>query len=120
MTKYLINYAAKGTNCAQNHLNRGYFNFSKDMIDLISQNKEEILKQRVSLDDVTIGKYFYNKNIPLYDGATRTDIGDLPSTRERIMDLKCLLRHEYHYHMRHNLRGMNYLHSLYLDNKYCN
>lgn len=29
MTKYLINYAAKGTNCAQNHLNRGYFNAQK-------------------------------------------------------------------------------------------
>jgi hypothetical protein len=96
----------------------GFF-FSKDLINLISKNKEEILEQRVSLDDVTIGNYFYNKKIPLHGGASRTDIGDLPSTREQIMDLKCLLRHEYHYHMRHNLRGMNYLHSLYLDNKYC-
>lgn len=96
----------------------GFF-FSKDLIDLIARNEKEILNQRVSLDDVTIGNYFYNKNIKIYNGATRTDVGDLPTTREQIMDIKCLKSNEYHYHMRHNLRGMHHLHDLFLNDKYC-
>ena len=96
----------------------GFF-FSKDLIHFIAKNEKQILNERISLDDVTIGKYFYNNGISIYTGATRTDVGDLPSTREQIFDVTCLNSSEYHYHMRHNLRGMEHLHNLYLNNKYC-
>ena len=96
----------------------GFF-FSNDLLKIISKNKQDILNKRISLDDVTIGKYFHSIGIPIYSGATRTDVGDLPSTREQILDIECLNRNEYHYHMRHNLRGMQHLHELFLENKYC-
>lgn len=96
----------------------GFF-LSKDLVNFINNNYDNILHNIVSLDDVTIGNYFYKNNISIHDRATRTDIGDLPFNKEEVLNLYCLKKNEYHYHMRHNLRGMHHLHSLFINKKYC-
>ena len=119
MLKFLANKPKHNFYCGVS-TNYGDFKFasgsgffmSKDLTKIISDNVDDIINNVVGLDDSTIGKYFKMKNITIYKGATRTDIGDLPNTRDNILNMKALIPNEYHYHMRHNLRGMHHIHDI--------
>lgn len=99
----------------------GFF-FSNDLLKIIGDNLEKMIEEEVKLDDVTIGYHFKNFGIKIHPGAKRRDIGDLPDTKDDLVNLECLEKSDfshYHFHIRHNPLGMKKLHYLITKKIFC-
>lgn len=98
----------------------GFF-LSRDLMFRIRDNLDVMTSDEVALDDSTIGYHFHKWGIPVTPGRRR-DIGDLPEKRQQLLDIQCISKSDlehYHFHMRHYVEGMQHLHGLFANERFC-